>query len=59
MHHGRLSLEPGILRMPLRIAPLETASENKKRAVLHGFETFRESRPVRLHTGAGGICPSS
>lgn len=59
MHHGRLSLGPGIWRMPLRIAPLKTARKNKKersftdpkpsvRAALSAFIRVQEGF-ARLH----------
>ena len=38
MHHGRLSLEPGIWRMPLRIAPWKRQVKIKERS-------FTDSKP--------------
>lgn len=32
---------------------------HKKRAVSQKASAFCENRPFRLHTDAGGICPSS
>lgn len=55
MHHGRLSLRRGIWRMPLRIALSQVVISENKKERLPRIKAFRECRPARHHTGAGGI----